>query len=399
MNTNKLAIDGGTPVRARPFPEWPVFDESEIAAVTEVVRSGKWGELAGTKVREFERAFAAYQQARHGVCVVNGTAALQIALRALGVRAGDEVITTSYTFIATPNAALSLGATPVFADIDPDTFLLDPAAIEAAITERTRAIIPVHLFGAACDMDAIRAIARRRGLRVLEDACQAWGAEWNGRRVGALGDIGAFSFQSSKNINAGEGGILVTNDDALEELVWSLHNVGRRRGGEWYEHVRVGWNYRMTELQAALLLAQFARLPAQTALRAANARYLIEGLARIPGIRPPAVDPRVTGHAWHVFLLRYDAAAFGGMTRDAFLDALRAEGIPCGPGYSPLTQSEAILRGFEEIGAREGPRPCPIAERVARREAVYLTQNLLLGTRDDMDSIVEAVAKIQRGRG
>jgi dTDP-4-amino-4,6-dideoxygalactose transaminase len=399
MNTNKLAIDGGTPVRTRPFPEWPVFDESEIAAVTAVVRSGAWGELAGTKVHEFERAFAAYQQARHGVCVVNGTAALQIALRGLGVRAGDEVITTSYTFIATPNAALSLGATPIFVDIDPDTFLIDPARIEAAITERTRAIIPVHLFGAACDMDAILAIARRHGLRVLEDACQAWGAEWNGRRVGALGDIGAFSFQSSKNISAGEGGILVTNDDALEELVWSLHNVGRRRGGEWYEHVRVGWNYRMTELQAALLLAQFARLPGQTAIRAANARDLSARLAEIPGIRPPVVDPRVTAHAWHVFLLRYNAAAFGGMSRDAFLDALRAEGIPCGPGYAPLTESEAILRGFEEIGAREGPRPCPIAERVARHEAVYLTQNLLLGTRADMDSIVEAIAKIQRCRG
>jgi dTDP-4-amino-4,6-dideoxygalactose transaminase len=399
MNTNKLAIDGGSPVRARPFPEWPVFDQAEIDAVTEVVRSGAWGELAGTRVHEFERAFAAYQQARHGVCVVNGTAALQIALRALGVRAGDEVITTSYTFIATPNAALSLGAKPVFVDIDPDTFLLDPARIEEAITDRTRAIVPVHLFGAACDMDAILEIARRRGLAVLEDACQAWGAEWNGRRVGALGDLGAFSFQSSKNINAGEGGILVTNDDALEDLAWSLHNVGRRRGGEWYEHVRVGWNYRMTEFQAAILLAQFARLPAQAAVRAANARYLSECLARVPGIRPPKVDPRVTAHAWHVFLLRYDGEAFGGMTRDAFLDALRAEGIPCGPGYFPLTQSEAIIQGFEEIGATEGPRPCPISERVARREAVYLTQNLLLGAHEDMDSIVEAVTKIQRARG
>jgi dTDP-4-amino-4,6-dideoxygalactose transaminase len=328
MSTNKLAIDGGTPVRERPFPDWPVFDEAEVEAVTEVVRSGTWGELTGTKVREFERAFAAYQEAKHGVCVVNGTAALQIGLRALGVRAGDEVIMPSYTFIATPNAALSLGATPVFVDIDPDTFLLDPARIVEVITPRTRAIVPVHLFGSACDMDAILDIARRHGLAVLEDACQAWGAEWNGRRVGALGDLGAFSFQSSKNINAGEGGIIVTNDDALEELAWSLHNVGRRRGGEWYEHVRVGGNYRMTEFQAAILLVQLTRLPAQTAVRAANACYLCERLADTPGVRPPKVDPRVTGHAWHVFMMRYDGAAFGGMTRDAFLDALRAEGIP-----------------------------------------------------------------------
>ena len=268
MSNDKLKIDGGQPVRTQPFPDWPVFDEREIEAVTEVVRSGKWGELVGTKVIEFQRAFAAFQQAKHGVCVVNGTAALQVAMRALGLRPDDEIITTSYTFIATPNAALSLGAVPVFVDIDPDTYLIDPSRIEDAISERTRAIMPVHLFGCSCDMDAILDIARRHHLAVLEDACQAWGAEWNGRRVGALGELGTFSFQSSKNINAGEGGMIVTNDDALEDLVWSLHNVGRRRGGEWYEHVRVGWNYRMTEFQAAILLVQLTRLPEHMATRA-----------------------------------------------------------------------------------------------------------------------------------
>jgi dTDP-4-amino-4,6-dideoxygalactose transaminase len=395
----RLAIDGGNPVRTAPFPAWPVFDEREVEAVTEVVRSGNWGSLAGDKVKQFEVAFAAYQQSKYGICVVNGTAALQIAMRALGIKAGDEVITTSYTFIATPNAALSLDAVPVFVDIDPDSYLMDPSKIEEAITERTRAIMPVHLFGCPADMDAIMDIARRHNLAVVEDACQAWGAEWNGRRVGAIGQLGAFSFQSSKNIAAGEGGIILTNDDRLEEIVWSLHNVGRRRGGEWYEHVRVGWNYRMTEWQGAILLVQLTRLAEQTAVRARNARYLQERLLQVPGIRPPKVDPRVTNHAWHVFLVRYDSEAFGGMKRDEFLEALNAEGIPCGPGYSPLTRSEAIIEAFRHLGVDEGPRQCPIAEHVSRAEAVYLTQNLLLGNCEDMDGIVEAVAKIQQARG
>jgi dTDP-4-amino-4,6-dideoxygalactose transaminase len=394
----KLAINGGDPVRTAPFPAWPIFDEREVEAVTEVVRSGKWGSLVGDKVKQFEDAFATYQQAKYGICVVNGTAALQIALRALGIGAGDEVITSSYTFVATPNAALSLGSVPVFVDINADTYLIDPHKIEEAITERTRAIMPVHLFGCPADMDAIMDIAHRHNLAVVEDACQAWGAEWNGRRVGAIGQLGAFSFQASKNISAGEGGIILTNDDQLEEMVWSLHNVGRRRGGEWYEHVRVGWNYRMTEWQGAILLVQLTRLAEHTALRDRNARYLQVQLQQIPGIRSQKIDPRVTSHAWHVFMIRYASEAFGGMSRDEFLMALNSEGIPCGPGYSPLTHSKAIVEAFQHLGVEEGPRPCPIAEHVSLTEAVYLTQNLLLGTREDMDSIVEAIAKIQKAK-
>ena len=396
---DKLAINGGKPVRTEPFPAWPVFDEREIEAVTEVVRSGNWGCLAGDKVHQFERAFADFQQAKHGICVVNGTAALQIAMRAIGVGSGDEVITTSYTFIATPNAALSLGAVPVFVDIDPDTYLIDATKIEAAITERTKAILPVHIFGCPADMDAILDIGRRHNLAVVEDACQAWGAEWNGRRVGALGHLGAFSFQMSKNITAGEGGIIVTNRDEIEEIVWSLHNVGRRKGGLWYEHVRLGWNYRLTEWQGAILLVQLTRLPEHMAIRDRNAAYLLSELREIPGVRPLKVDTRVTRHAWHVFMMRYDAEAFGGMHRNDFIKALTAEGIPCAPGYTPLTHSEAILDGLRRLGIEEPPRPCPQAERVCREEAAYLAQNVLLGTKRDMDSIVEAIAKIQRAVG
>lgn len=395
---NRLAIDGGTPVRTTPFPSWPVFDEREVEALKEVVHSGVWGAMDGSKVKQFEKEFAAYQQAKHGTCIVNGTAALEVAMSALGVQPGDEIITTSYTFIATPNAALSLGAFPVFVDIDPDTYSIDATRIEEAITERTKAILPVHITGCPADMDHIMDIAQRHNLAVVEDACQAWGAEWKGRRVGAVGNCGTFSFQSSKNITAGEGGIILTNDDDLADVLWSLHNVGRRRGGEWYEHVRLGWNYRMTEWQGAILLVQLTRLPEQTAIRDRNAHYLREQLSQIEGVQPLKIDERVTQHAWHIFIIRYQAEAFGGLSRDDFLKALNAEGIPCGPGYTPLTHSPAVIEGLKKMGL-PGPRPCPIAERVCRNEAVYLTQNMLLGTIQDMDSIVEAIAKVQAAKG
>src|SRR5690606_8381823 len=277
--SNPLAIDGGTPVRSQPFPAWPVFDHREGRALLEVLHSGHWGALTGTKVPAFEKAFAQFQDAAYGVCVPNGTIALELALRALGVGPGDEVITTPYTFIATASAAFAVGARPVFVDIDPDSLNLDPDRLEAAITERTKVIAPVHIGGHSADMDGVLRVAAAHGLRVLEDAAQAWGASWRGRRVGALGDLGIFSFQSSKNITAGEGGIVLTNDAELAELCWSIHNVGRVPGGEWYQHERLGSNLRMTEWQAAVLLAQLERLPEQLALREANARYLAERLA------------------------------------------------------------------------------------------------------------------------
>jgi dTDP-4-amino-4,6-dideoxygalactose transaminase len=398
--TEKLAIEGGNPVRREAFPAWPIWDQSEEQQLLEVLHSGHWGMLSGTKVHAFERAFADYQQAKHGICVVNGTAALEIGIRAVGVGPGDEVITTPYTFVATVNAALAVGAIPILVDVNPATFCIDVEQIESAITPRTRAILPVHIAGHPADMDAILDIARKHGLRVVEDACQAWGAEWRGRRVGALGDLGAFSFQASKNINAGEGGIVLTDDDQLEEMVWSLHNVGRRKGGLWYEHVRVGWNYRMTEWQGAILLAQLARADELAGRRDRNARYLAEALRSIPGIRPLNTDPRVTRHAWHLFIFRYQREAFGELPRERFLAALQAEGIPCAPGYVPLDQSPALLDGLSRLRAfREDvppPRPCPAADRLCTQEAVWLTQNMLLGSQQDMDDVVRAIDKIKR---
>ena len=404
--SQKLAIDGGNPVRTAPFPAWPVFDDREEKALIEVLHSGDWGALAGTRVREFERQFAAYQQARYGTCVVNGTAALEVAMRALGVGIGDEVITTPYTFIATVNAILLVGAVPVFVDIDPETCLMDTGQLEDVVTCRTKAIMPVHLAGCPADLDAITDVAVRHGLAVVEDACQAWGAEWRGRRVGAIGDLGTFSFQSSKNITAGEGGIIVTNDEELAERCWSLHNVGRRHGGAWYEHVRVGWNYRMTEWQGAVLLVQLERLPEHQARRSVNAQYLREQLSTLGGIRPLNVDLRVTRHSWHLFVFRYDADEFGGLPRDRLIEILKAEGIPCMPGYVPLHRSPAVVEAinrnlqFVEGASSDGWEPphLPALERICCHEAVWLPQSVLLGDRDDMDSVVEAVAKVKRAQ-
>ena len=255
---DKLALYGGTPVRTEPFATWPQFGSEEEALLLQALRSGHWGSLDGHFVADLEREFAALQDSRFGISVSNGTMALVVALKALGIERGDEVLVPPYTFIATASAALMLGAIPVFVDVERDTLLIDLAKIDAAVTLRTKAIIPVHHAGSPVDMESVLAAARRHNLRVVEDAAQAAGATWKGRPVGAIGDIGTFSFQSSKVINSGEGGMMLTNDPALEETLWSLRNVGRRRGGEWYEHVRLGWNLRISEFQAAIALPRCA---------------------------------------------------------------------------------------------------------------------------------------------
>ncbi len=284
MSSALLAVDGGLPVRTRPFASWPVFGENEERLLLEVLHSGDWGILSGNKVTAFQERFAAFQNARFCLCVPNGTLALELALLALGIGEGDEVILPAYTFIATASAVLRVGAKPVFADIDLDTYTLDPAAVPAALTERTRLLLPVHLAGRPADMDSLLSVAREHNLRLLEDACQAWGAEWRGVRVGAQGDLGAFSFQSSKNLTAGEGGALVTNQPELYERCWSLHNVGRVRSGAWYQHELLGLNLRMTEWQGAVLLAQIERMEEHARRREQNAGYLIEALSQVQGL-------------------------------------------------------------------------------------------------------------------
>lgn len=391
--SSDLAVNGGTPVRTKPFTGWPEFGDEEEAMLLAALRSGIWGSIDGTYVKQLEEEFAALHEARHGVTVTNATMGLAVALKAIGIGPGDEVLVPPYTFIATASAALMLGAIPVFVDVDPETLLIDPRLIDAAVTSRTKAIVPVHHGGSPVDMDGVMAAARRHGLKVVEDAAQAHGAAWRGRPVGAIGDVGVFSFQSSKPINAGEGGIMLTNDDELDELLWSYRNVGRRRGGEWYEHVRIGWNLRLTEFQGALLLAQMKRMPEQRARRAEAAAYLTRRLEEIPGVVAVKVPDGVTAHSWYTYHWRWLGEADGGLHKMRFAEALEAEGVPVFHGYVPLNRNDALRAEVARLGGTP-PADCPAAERAAADEVLMFSMPILLGTRADLDDVVEAVAKV-----
>ncbi len=400
---NQLAPLGGQPVRTQPFPSWPVHGAREEALALEVLRSGQWwrytlGEAidpaaSPSKVAEFQQKFATAHGCKYGIACVNGTAALEISLKALGVKSGDDVIVPPYTFIATASAPMLIGANPVFCDIDINTLNLDPAKLEAAITPKTRAIIPVHFAGLAADMQAILDIANRHGIPVLEDAAHAHGGAWNNRPLGSIGAMATFSFQASKNMTAGEGGIVVTNDEKLAEIAESLVWVGRKKGRPWYEHHRLGWNYRLTEFQSAILLAQLERLPEQTKTRQANGAYLTAKLEQIPGIRPMAVPAYATGHAWHIYCLRFIESEFG-VTREKFLEALAAEGVPGSSGYAHSLFNNPL---YDESFRRYN-ETCP-ASNQACREAVWFEHRYLLGGSGDMDSIAAAVRKVHDNRG
>jgi dTDP-4-amino-4,6-dideoxygalactose transaminase len=400
-----LALAGGPPVRARPFPAWPVFGAPEEDRLLRVLRSGHWGRLDGAEVAEFEERFAAMHGCRYGIAVVNGSVALKIALLAAGIRAEDEVIVPPYTFVATATAVLEANAVPVFADIDLATYNLDPAAVSAAITPRTRAIVPVHFAGQPADMDALTALAHARGILVLEDAAHAHGASYRGRPAGSLGDLAAFSFQSSKNVTAGEGGIITTNDGELARACRSIHNCGRVPEGVWYEHHVVSGNYRLGEFQAAVLNAQLERLEAQAQTRERNGRRLADRLVRIPGLHPQRRSVECTRHAYHLFMIRIDAGEFGA-GREAVCDALEAEGIPCSAGYGYSLPDQPLFRdkafGPFLPGARDrldyAAVRCPNSDLLCREQALWLGQNLLLGPDEDVNDIVTAFEKIHAHR-
>jgi dTDP-4-amino-4,6-dideoxygalactose transaminase len=399
----KLALRGGKPVRKTPFPAWPLPGSEERRAMLAVLSSRKWG-IGGKEIERLERRFARLHSAAYGVAVMNGTVALEVALKAGRVGDGDEVILPSYTFAATATAVLNVNAIPVFVDIDADTYCIDPQSVRAALSPRTKAIIPVHLAGHPADMDALTNIASERDLFLIEDACQAHFAEWAGQRVGSIGHIGAFSFQSSKNVTSGEGGIVLTKDEDLAERCWSYHNCGRSPKGEWYHHPRLGGNYRMTQFQAALLLAQLTRARTQHQTRQRSARYLTSKLIGLSGISPLKVDARVTSHAYHLFVIRYDKVQYAGLERSALLNALNAEGIPAVRGYVPLYR-EGFLSEAREFTLRHRAYAerdysgvdCPNTER-ACNEAIWLPQNVLLGAREDLDDVVRAFQKVIENR-
>jgi dTDP-4-amino-4,6-dideoxygalactose transaminase len=409
-----LALHGGTPVCSRPpAAPWPDPSEAERQALAEAHAEGGWGghPSPGPRAGAFATRFAAAHDARHGICAANGSITLEIALDALGVESGDEVIVPVYTWIATAGCAVRCNAVPVFVDVEPRTWCIDPDAVEAAVTERTRAVVAVHLGASMADLDRLGEIAERRGLALVEDCAHAHGARWRGRGAGSWGACGSFSFQSSKLMTCGEGGALVTSDDALAARMHSLVNCGRQEGsytglGEWL----FGYNARLTELQAAVLSAQLDALPERTERRAAGIERLAKGLAAIGGLVPLPRDERVTTQAAYQWVLRYDADAFEGVPRDRFLEALAAEGVHAsGPFYVPLPDHPLMNaraarfpslreRYGEGIRAPETRRGLdfPVASRAAYHEAVWLHHAYLLAPPDDQDRLLEAVAKVKR---
>ncbi|MCE5346485.1 MAG: DegT/DnrJ/EryC1/StrS family aminotransferase [Bacteroidales bacterium] len=397
-----LAINGGPKTIDRNFP-WPVFDETDVNAVADVVRSGQWGNPdCADLVKAFEDEFAAFCGTKYALTCVNGSVALRLALIACGVRPGDEVIIPPYTFIATSTIVLEANCVPVFVDIDPDTYNLDPSKIEAVITKRTKAIIPVHFAGQACEMDKIMAIAKKHNLKVIEDACHGHGAEYKGKKLGSIGDAGCFSFQSSKNLNCGEGGMVITNDEKLYDMINSLRNVGRVKGGQWYEHHYLGCNYRITQLQIALLSNQMKKLKEETNRRFNNGNYLNSLLEKIDGIKPLSRGKGETIHSYHIYIFKYDKSKFNNLPKPEFARMLAAEGVPCFMGYpqplykQPLFQKKNFMCYAIPEDVDYTKVCCPVTEKACYEEAVWIMQTGMLGPKEDMEKYAEAIIKIQK---
>ena len=399
----QLALHGGTPTRTEPYPQWPVHDEREVAAVAEVVRSGRWGGFPypGPKTEAFGQRFAEFQGGGIPVPMVNGTITLEVALRAAGIGWGDEVIVPAYTFQATAAAPMAAGAIPVMADIDAGNYCLDPAALERAITPKTRAIIPVHLGHQMADMEAIMATAEKHNLVVIEDCAHAHGARWRDGGAGTFGHFGSFSLQSSKLLTTGEGGLLLCRSPELAARAASIIDCGRPHGAAPDEFI-MGANYRMTELQAALGLVGLERLPEQTQEREAGTLYMDEALSEIPGVRVLRRDERHTRRAVYRYIFAIDPQVFGASHTDV-CQALAAEGIPCWVGYEAMHHYSLFQPGRSRL-----PVPSafperfdfsrmhfPEAERAGEHEAVWLDESVFRAGQQGVDDAVAAIRKIQ----
>ncbi len=402
MTTDRPAVLGGDPTRRSPYPSWPVWDDNERTRLSEALEVGGWWSGNGHVAATFAQNFARYHGAQFGLAMTNGTHTIEAALIACGIGEGDEVIVPGMTFIASATAVLAVNATPILVDIDPDTLCIDPVAAEAAITERTRAIVAVHVAGASADLDALTALCARRNLRLVEDCAHAHGTFWRGRGVGSWGDFGSFSMQRSKLMTAGEGGVLICNEEALRDAAWAYADCGRVKGEWFYHHTTAGTNLRMTEWQGAVLQAQLDRFPEQNRTRNANAVVLNEALAEIPGIRPQRRDPRMDSQGNYCFVFHYDRDEFAGLPLRAFERALDAEGIPMGVSYPSLTDLHVFrtqnfgprLRSMAP-GVDYAHQHLPRAEAAAA-STVWLQHRLLLASHDDVMDVARAVGKLQR---
>ncbi len=410
QQAGKLAINGGDKVHKGTWPDWPEWDRSAEPGIIEMLRTGRWWRGNGEHVVEFEKKYAALMGAKRCLATASGTTALMVALDVLGVDAGDEVLVSPYTFIATYNAVFAQKALPVFVDSDPETFLIDPAKIEEKITDRTVAIVPVHIYGLPVDMDSVNRIARKHNLKVIEDACQAWLAEYRGKKTGTLGDLGCFSFQNSKHLPAGEGGAILGNDDDIMDRCNAFHNCGRPFGNmkpaSGYPYR--GMNYRMQQSQALILMSQMKRIEKDNDIRLANALYLDKRLREIPGIIPYKPADGATRAVYHLYPFRYIKEHFNNIPKDKFIRALNAEGIPASGGYGQQNKDGLMEEALKSRGYK---RLFPEARLNKWREenvlpgndqlcnqAVTLYQSILLGSRADMDDIVNAITKIYQNR-
>jgi len=405
----KLAINGGQPSRKAPFHEWPIPSKRGEELLLQAYRERRWsyyGEGESMEL-EFARQFAALHTARYGWCVTNGSDTLRLALRALGVMPGDEVIVPAYTWLATATAPLRVGAVTVFADVDPGTYCLDPADVRRKITSRTKAIIPVHLYSCLADMDAMMEIAQERNLWVVEDCAHTHGSMWRDRGAGSIGHFGSFSFQQSKVLTCGEGGMLLTNDFRLLKRAFSLLNCGRPYEGETpsdaskhdesrmaEEEALVGDNNRIGGLQAAVLLANLPELIPHVEHKLANLRYLDQQVARIPHCQPMFRDPRVTRQSAYEYTFRYTGSMPGARVRQA----ISAEGIPLSDPYTPIYRSRLWQPCEKEFPQLKGTSykqvSFPVTERAVTHESMNLLHHNLLGDRQDMDDILGAVEKV-----
>lgn len=388
--------------------DWPVWDQRDETALLDVLRSGKWGRsgTGGVRVKEFEALFAKRMGAKFCVATSSGTTALLSSLGALNIGPGDEVILPPYTFVATFNAITASFALPVFADVDAASFQIDPAKMAAAITPATKLLLPVHIGGSTCEIDAIADVARTRRIALIEDACQALTAEWRGQPIGTKGIGGCFSFQASKNLTAGEGGAVLTNDEAFANQVFNFHTPGAPKPGPSWGRAA---NYRITEFQAGLLLAQYTRFEAQQDTRHANATYLSSLLAKIPGIAPAKLASGNNRSGWHLFMMRYDARQFAGLSRAKFLQALGQEGIAASSGYGTLNHSPHVkalaanphyqrIYGKDTMTRWLERNACPVNDQIIE-QAVWLGQTKLLGSRSEMERIAEKIAGVQKRAG
>jgi dTDP-4-amino-4,6-dideoxygalactose transaminase len=399
-----LALLGGEKAKGKPFPIWPHYDEAEERALKQVLESRIWWRTPGTKTLEFEQAFAKFHGARHGIAVTNGTAALEVTMAGLGIGAGDEVILPDFTFVATASAVLFANAFPVLVDVDPETYCINPDLVEEAITPKTKAVIAVHMGGHPADLDRLKKITDRRELALIEDSSHAHASEWKGKRIGTFGVAGTFSFQSSKLMTAGEGGIIVSNDEKFERQARSVHDCGRMPGEWFYSHFIYGSNYRLSEWQGAVLQAQLGRLDEQTMVRHRNARLLDRLLGTIPGIRPQKLDDRCTRNGQYAYIFHVNKKEFAGIATDRFIAAMNAEGIPNQASYPPLHQLHMFRNGEyrKRLCGKQAKqrhaflkRRFPATQRAAW-ETVWIPQPALLGDEEDVEEIAASLSKIQK---